>query len=62
MQAFQEDLALMRTNTEVYNGTGNPLTELAKDLEACAQRAIDTPEIRDQIDQAMTKIVIKKFM
>ena len=56
IQAFKDDMALMRRNAEQYNGLNNAISDLARQLEDIADDACNSDEHRDKIVEALHKI------
>jgi hypothetical protein len=62
IQAFKDDMLLMRNNAEQYNGLHDLLAQTARQLEAVAQDAIVSPEYKDAIEEAMEKINLHQYL
>lgn len=56
INAYKEDMALLRANAERYNGTQSYFSELARGLEKAALDLITSKEYGEQIETAMFKI------
>ena len=56
IEMFLEDMALLRSNAETYNGVDHQIAEAARRIELIAICEVQKPEIREQIDEAQMKI------
>ena len=57
IDAFKDDMLLLRDNAERFNGPNNFISALARDLEQTALNCISSQEYSEQIEAAMINII-----
>ena len=59
---FKEDMSLMRSNAQQFNGAESDIAQLALKLEEAAQTSMESEPHRGLIEQATEKIDLNKFI
>lgn len=56
IKQLQEDMALLRSNAETYNGPAHVIAEVARKIETICNELILSPIYKEHIDEAQMKI------